>query len=95
MIIIYHEITPTDLARNLGSRVSWLFGFQKHISLVCNSCYYHIRDLGLRHLRRCLMSEVSKTIATAPFFSRPLPHRLPVSYSHISRHYATSSQSIS
>ena len=37
--------------------------FRKHISLVCHSCYYHIRDL--LHLRRCLTSEVSKTIATA------------------------------
>ena len=37
--------------------------FRKHISLVCRSCYYHIRDL--RRLRRCLTSEVSKTIATA------------------------------
>ena len=36
--------------------------FRKHISLVCRYCYYHIRDL--RRLRRCLPSEVSKTIAT-------------------------------
>ena len=37
--------------------------FRKHISLACRSCCYHIRDL--RRLRRCLTSEVSKTIATA------------------------------
>ena len=37
--------------------------FRKHLSLVCRSCYYQIRDL--RRLRRCLTSEVSKTIATA------------------------------
>ena len=35
--------------------------FRKHISLVCRSCYI----LDLRRLRRCLISELSKTIATA------------------------------
>ena len=36
----------------------------KHISKVCRSCYYHIRDL--RRLRRCLTAAVTKTIATSP-----------------------------
>ena len=57
------EITPTDSARNLGLVFDGGLNFRKHISLVCRSCYYHIRDL--RRLRRCLTSEVSKTIATA------------------------------
>ena len=57
------EITPTNSARNLGVVFDGGLNFKKHISLVCRSCYYHIRDL--RRLRRCLTSEVSKTIATA------------------------------
>ena len=57
------KITPTDSARNLGVVFNGGLNFRKHISLVCRSCYYHIRDI--RRLRRCLISEVSKTIATA------------------------------
>ena len=62
-ILLDQEITPTDSARNLGVVFDGGLNFRKHISLVCRSCYYHIRDL--RRLRRCLTSEVSKTIATA------------------------------
>ena len=61
--LLDQEITPTDSARNLGVVFDGGLNFRKHISLVCRSCYYHIRDL--RRLRRCLTSEVSKTIATA------------------------------
>ena len=32
-----------------------MLNFRKRISLVCRSCYYHIRDIrDLRRLRRCL-----------------------------------------
>ena len=60
--LLDQEITPTDSARNLGVVFDGGLNFRKHISLVCRSGYYHICDL--RHLRRCLTSEVSKTIAT-------------------------------
>ena len=58
--LLDHEIKPTESARNLRMFDGRL-NFKKHISLVCRSCYYHIRDL--RRLRRCLTSEVSKAIA--------------------------------
>ena len=61
--LLDQEITPTDSARNLEVVFDGGLNFKKHIALVCRSCYYHIRDL--RRLRRCLTSEVSKTIATA------------------------------
>ena len=61
--LLDQEITPTDSARNLVVVFDGGLNFRKHISLVCLSCYYHIRHL--RRLRRCLTSEVSKTIATA------------------------------
>ena len=62
------EITPTDSARNLGVVFDGGLNFRKHISLVCRSCYYHIRDL--RRLRRCLTLEDSKTIATTLISSK-------------------------
>ena len=65
--LLDQEITPTDFARNLGVVFDGGLNFRKHISLVCRSCYYHIHDL--RRLRRCLTSEVFKTIATAPVSS--------------------------
>ena len=61
--LLDQEITPTDSVRNLGVVFDGGLNFRKYISLVCLSCYYHIRDLC--RLRRCLTSKVSKTIATA------------------------------
>ena len=61
--LLHKKITPTDSARNLGVVFDGGLNFRKHISSVCRSCYYHIRDL--RRLRPCLTSEGSKTIATA------------------------------
>ena len=55
--LLDQEITLTDSARNLGVVFDGGLNFRKHISLVCRSCYYHIRDL--RRLRRCMTSEVS------------------------------------
>ena len=88
--LLDQEITPTDSARNLGVVFDGGLNFRKHISLVCRSCYYHTRDL--RRLRRCLTSDVSKTIATgssklsgpssdtfSSFFQKSL-HWLPVCF---------------
>ena len=41
--LINHEITPTDYSRNLGVVFDGGLNFRKYISLVCRSCYYHIR----------------------------------------------------
>ena len=49
--LLDQDVAPTDLARNLGIEFDKDFNFKKHISKVCRSCYYHIRDL--RRLRRC------------------------------------------
>ena len=48
--LLDQEITPTDSARNLGVVFDGGLNFREHISLICRSCYYHIRDL--RRLRR-------------------------------------------
>ena len=57
------DVPQTDSARNVGVEFDKDFNFKKHISKVCRSCYYHIRDL-LR-LRRCLTAAVNKTMATS------------------------------
>ena len=61
--LLDQDVTPTDSARNLGVEFDKDFNFKKHISKVCRSCYYHIRDL--RCLRRCLTATVTKAIATS------------------------------
>ena len=61
--LLDQDVTPTDSARNLGVEFDKDFNFKKHISKVCRSCCYHIRDL--RRLRRCLTAAVTKTIATS------------------------------
>ena len=60
--LLDQDVAPTDSARDLRVEYDKDFNFKKHISKVCRSCYYHIRDL--RRLRRCLKAAVTKTIAT-------------------------------
>ena len=55
--LLDQDVTPTDSARILGVEFDKDFNFKKHISKVCRSCYYHIRDL--RRLRRCLPAAVT------------------------------------
>ena len=67
--LLDQDVTPTDSAQNLGVEFDKDFNFKKHISKVCRSCYYHIRDL--RRLRRCSTATVTKTIATSLVSSKP------------------------
>ena len=50
-------------ARNLGVRFDKNFTFHSHISVVCSSCFYHMRDL--RRIRRHLDLDSAKLFATA------------------------------
>ena len=61
--LLDQDVTPTDSARNLGVEFDKDFNFKKHISKICRTCYYHIRDM--RRLRRCVAAAVTKTIATS------------------------------
>ena len=56
--LLDQDVTLTDSARNLGVLFDKDFNLKKHISKVCRSCYYHIRDL--RRLRRCLTAAVTQ-----------------------------------
>ena len=55
-------------ARNLGVIFDKNFTFRSHISVICNSCFYHMRDLRL--IRRHLDLDSAKLLATALVSSR-------------------------
>ena len=54
---------PSDTVRNLGVIFDINFNFRQHISQVCKSCFYHIRDL--RRIRRHISISTAKTISMA------------------------------
>ena len=59
---------PSDTVRNLGVIFDSDFNFRQHISQVCKSFFYHIRDL--RRIRRHISISTAKTISTALISSR-------------------------
>ena len=48
--LLDNDISRSDSVRNLGVIFDSDFSFHKHISNICKSCFYHIRDL--RRIRR-------------------------------------------
>ena len=62
------ETKPARSARNLGVMFDHDFNFRLHISHVCRSCFYHMRDI--RRIRRYLSLENAKTLAHAMVTSR-------------------------
>ena len=61
-------ISPSDSVCNLGVIFDSDFSFHKHISNICKSCFYHIRDL--RRIRRHLPLSTAKTISNSLITSR-------------------------
>ena len=59
---------PSDTVRNLGVVFDSDYNFCQHISQVCKSCFYHIRDL--RRIRRHISISTAKTISIALISSR-------------------------
>ena len=59
---------PAKSARNLGVIFHKNFNFHSHISAICSSCIYHIRDL--RSIRRHLDPDSAKLLANALVSSR-------------------------
>ena len=70
------KTNPAKSARNLGVIFDNNFTFRSHISVVCNSCFYHMRDL--QRIRRHLDLDSAKLLATALVSSR-----LDYCYSHL------------
>ena len=62
------EISRAKSARNLGVIFDKNFNFRSHISAICSSCIYHIRDL--RRIRRHLDLDSAKLLANALVSSR-------------------------
>ena len=58
----------SDSVRNLGVIFDSDFSFHKHVSNICKSCFYHIRDL--RRIRRHIPLSTAKTISNALISSR-------------------------
>ena len=61
--LLDNDITPSDSVRNLGVIFDSDFSFHKHVSNICKSCFYHIRDL--RRIRRHVPLSTVKTISNA------------------------------
>ena len=62
------DICPSDSVRNLGVVFDGDFSFREHVSNICKSCFYHIRDL--RPIRRHIPLSTAKTISNALISSR-------------------------
>ena len=62
------ETYPAKFARNLGVIFDKNFNFRSHISAICSSCIYHIRDL--RRIRRHLDLDSAILLANALVSSR-------------------------
>ena len=62
------KTNPDKSARNLGVIFDKNVTFRSHISVVCNSCFYHMRNL--RRICRHLDLESAKLLATAVMSSR-------------------------
>ena len=62
------KTNPAKSARNLGVIFDENLTFRSHISVVCNSCFYHMRDLW--RIRRHLDLDSAKLLATALMSSR-------------------------
>ena len=66
--LLGNDICPSDNVRNLGVVFDSDFSFHKHVSNICKSCFYHIRDL--RRIRRHIPLSTAKTISNALISSR-------------------------
>ena len=66
--LLDNDISPSDSVRNLGVIFDSDFSFHKHISNICKSCFYHIRDL--RRIRRHLPLSTAKTTSNSLITSR-------------------------
>ena len=62
------KTNPAKTAQNLGVIFDKNFTFRSHISAVCSSCFYYMRDL--QHIRRHLDLDSAKLFATGLVSSR-------------------------
>lgn len=61
--LLDNETYPTHTAKNLGVVFDESFNFKNHVSQICKTSFYHIRDL--RRIRRHLSLPTAKAVANA------------------------------
>ena len=66
--LLDNDISPYDSVRNVGAIFNSDFSFHTHVSNICKSCFYHIRDL--RRIWRHIPLSTAKTISNAPISRR-------------------------
>ena len=66
--VLDNDISPHNTVRNLGVISDSDFSFRKHVSNICKSCFYHIRDL--RRIRRHIPLSTAKSISNCLITSR-------------------------
>ena len=66
--ILGNPLTPVENVRSLGVIFDASFTFSKHVSSICKSCFYHIRDFA--RIRRYLGRSTSIAVANALVGSR-------------------------
>ena len=66
--IMGNKFSPCSKVKNLGVIFDSTLSMSKHVSLVCKSCFYHIRDFS--RIRRLLSKSVAVTLANALVGSR-------------------------
>ena len=62
------QVSPSDEARNLGAIFDSTMGNERHISEICKSAFYHIRNIS--HARRYLNAESTEKLMHALVTSR-------------------------
>jgi hypothetical protein len=62
------SIEPSTVVRNLGVMMDRHLNMQAHISHVCRTCYFHLRNIG--RIRKCLTKESAATLVHSLVASR-------------------------
>ena len=66
--IIDHDTSPASSARNIGVTFDNELKFDNHIRQICESCFYHIREL--RRIRLHISMDTAQMIANSLITSR-------------------------
>lgn len=66
--LLGNSLTPSDKVRNLGVVFDANLSLAQHVTAICRSCYYHIKDLC--RIRRFLSKSVAIKLANALVTSR-------------------------
>lgn len=68
MTVGHSPVSPTPSARNIGVVFDSTMNFEKHISEICKSAFFHIRNIS--QVRRYLSTESTRTLVNAFVTSR-------------------------